>query len=384
MTEYFSKILNACRWLAAFVVVISHARHLTLASYSEVVDRTFWVKGLYFVTGLGHEAVLIFFVVSGLLVGGMTIRRSTVTFDLRSYVLSRASRIYSVLFLALALGWVLDRIGLSFFNGSLLYTNSAMYKTSSMDFAIAGRLDIGTFVGNLLSLQTIVVDPLGSNGPLWSLAYEVWYYIIFAGVAVVYYRPNPWVRFTGLTLVVLSLVFLPNEILLWSLIWALGIGVYWYGNSSLPKPARWVGVSIFVVALVLTRLGHSSEGASIPDSMWLKLSRDFLLAAAFAVFLLSFWGRSGSSTGARLHAWLASFSFSTYLIHFPVYVFVSAMAHDLFNQKLTRQPSAAAILFMVAAVTVVCGFAYVFSLVTERRTGAVREFLSDRWTARWA
>lgn len=379
MTPHFSNILNACRWLAAWVVLLAHARHLTFIAYRDVTDRTLWVKGFYFLTGLGHEAVLVFFVVSGLLVGGLTLQRAKATFDLRAYALNRVSRIYSVLVLALALGWVLDSVGLHFFNRTELYTNSAQYRTSSMDFVISTRLDAATFLGNLLSLQTIFVTPLGSNGPLWSLAYEWWYYIIFGALATLFYARSIALKVSaGLALMVAA--YLPSaELLLWGLMWVLGVGVYLYGTSQLPKPPRWLGLAVFALALVATRLSHSSEGPTASDPMVVRFSIDFAFAASFAFFLLAFWGRDGADSGARLHEWLASFSFSTYLIHFPIYVFLSAVAHDVFGISITQQPGAPALAFMALAVACVLACAYGFSLITEKRTGQVKAFLSRRW-----
>ena len=379
MTPSFSSLLNACRWLAALVVLLAHARHLTFIAYRDVTERTLWVKGFYFLTGLGHEAVLVFFIVSGLLVGGLTLQRSKVTFDLRAYALSRVSRIYSVLVLALVLGWVLDSVGLNFFNRTELYTNSAQYHTSSMDFVISTRLDAATFLGNLLSLQTIFVTPLGSNGPLWSLAYEWWYYIIFGALATLFCSRGIAPKVLAF-LTLLIAAFIPSaELLLWGLIWVLGVGVYLYGTSRLPKPPRWLGLAVFAVALVATRLSHSSEGPAASDPLVVKFSIDFAFAASFAFFLLSFWGSEGAAPGARLHEWLASFSFSTYLIHFPIYLFLSAVAHDVFGIAITQQPGAPALAFMAAAVACVLVCAYGFSLVTEKRTGQLKAFLSKRW-----
>ena len=379
MTPQFSNILNACRWLAAWLVLLAHARHLTFIAYRDVTDRALWVKGFYFLTGLGHEAVLVFFVISGLLVGGLTLQRSTAAFDLRAYALSRVSRIYSVLVLALVLGWMLDSVGLNFFNRTELYTNSAQYHTSSMDFVISTRLDAATFLGNLLSLQTIFVTPLGSNGPLWSLAYEWWYYIIFGAVATLCYSRGIAPRVLACVALLVAVCIPSAELLLWGLIWVLGVGVYLYGTSRLPKPPRWLGLAVFAVALVATRLSHSSEGPAASDPLVVKFSIDFAFAASFAFFLLSFWGSEGAAPGARLHEWLASFSFSTYLIHFPIYVFLSAVAHDVFGIAITQQPGAPALAYMAAAVACVLVCAYGFSLVTEKRTGQLKAFLSKRW-----
>jgi peptidoglycan/LPS O-acetylase OafA/YrhL len=38
-------------------------------------------------------------------------------------------------------------------------------------------------LGNLVFLQAILVPTWGSNGPLWSLAFEFWFYIWFPTLA---------------------------------------------------------------------------------------------------------------------------------------------------------------------------------------------------------
>ena len=68
--------LDFIRWSAAMLVVVAHARHLLFVDYYLLVykDPTFLHsisnKLFYFITGLGHEAVVLFFVLSGYLVGG--------------------------------------------------------------------------------------------------------------------------------------------------------------------------------------------------------------------------------------------------------------------------------------------------------------------------
>jgi peptidoglycan/LPS O-acetylase OafA/YrhL len=75
LSETLSSFLNFSRWSAALLVLVNHARHLILVDLEEVKQQTLFVKALYFVTGLGHEAVVIFFVISGFLVGGVTLDR---------------------------------------------------------------------------------------------------------------------------------------------------------------------------------------------------------------------------------------------------------------------------------------------------------------------
>ena len=75
LTSNLSLFLNMSRWVGAFLVLIFHVRHIILVDFKEVEHRTLFDRGLYFVTGLGHEAVVIFFVISGFLVGGLTLDR---------------------------------------------------------------------------------------------------------------------------------------------------------------------------------------------------------------------------------------------------------------------------------------------------------------------
>ena len=58
------------RGFAAFLVVISHLRNFLFVDFSEVVNPSLFDQAFYFVTGLGHQAVMVFFVLSGFFVGG--------------------------------------------------------------------------------------------------------------------------------------------------------------------------------------------------------------------------------------------------------------------------------------------------------------------------
>ena len=108
MNNNFSALLNACRWGAALLVVLGHARHLILIDYNHVEYKNIFIKGLYFITGLGHEAVVVFFVISGFLVGGLTLRKWSTQISYKDYFAARFSRIYSVLVPALIVGAGLD------------------------------------------------------------------------------------------------------------------------------------------------------------------------------------------------------------------------------------------------------------------------------------
>jgi hypothetical protein len=58
-----------------------------------------------------------------------------------------------------------------------------VYDGSRYNIYVSGPYDPTThsliaFLGNFAFLQTICVPIFGTNGPMWSLANEFWYYII--------------------------------------------------------------------------------------------------------------------------------------------------------------------------------------------------------------
>ncbi|HEV2644429.1 MAG TPA: acyltransferase family protein [Candidatus Elarobacter sp.] len=70
ISRRFSLFLDAARTLAALAVVAQHARTYLFVGPKALRDPSRAVRAFYFLTGFGHEAVMVFFVLSGFLVGG--------------------------------------------------------------------------------------------------------------------------------------------------------------------------------------------------------------------------------------------------------------------------------------------------------------------------
>ena len=63
--------LDFLRGLSALLVCMGHLRNVFFVNYNEVlVVDSYLINFFYFITSLGHEAVMVFFVLSGFLVGG--------------------------------------------------------------------------------------------------------------------------------------------------------------------------------------------------------------------------------------------------------------------------------------------------------------------------
>ena len=110
-----SDFLSASRWVAAFFVVIYHLYGISVLNQP---SPGLLFSGVHFFCGFGHIAVIVFFVISGFLVGGGAIfRLEDNGFDVIDYFVHRAARIYTVLIPALIAGFVLDR-GVSLYSTS--------------------------------------------------------------------------------------------------------------------------------------------------------------------------------------------------------------------------------------------------------------------------
>ena len=146
--------LDWFRFLAAFEVVACHARLGVWTHYDQIqASGKNWLTWIFFAsTHLGNEAVVLFFVLSGYLVGGKVLQRTfDRSFDTSAYILDRVTRIYVPFLPALIVSGIIG-------------------------YAIGARpLSLFEFLGNLAGLQSVCVHSYAGNLPLWSLSYEIWF-----------------------------------------------------------------------------------------------------------------------------------------------------------------------------------------------------------------
>ena len=377
--EFYS-FLDASRWIAALFVVISHVRHLILVDYSKAEQPSLLFKGIYFCSGLGHEAVVIFFVISGFLVGGSTLekwkREGSKPLD---YATARVARIYTVFAPALLVCAFLDMAGAKWLDGAQLYSQPARYHTISLFAPITEQLDLSTLLGNLAMLQTIAVPVSGSNGPLWSLAYEWWYYCVFFLAALIIVEPTMKRGIICITGIALLGWLLPVNWLLMGVLWLMGVVIYFISIGRSTRIHPLIGASIFLAALTWSRLSHNADNVDHPETIFISFGRDCLVAAGFSVFIRSMVRTQMKWRYARVHRALADFSYSTYLVHFPMLVFVVALANQEFDVDFLRQPGYRSLAYMIAVTVFLYAFSYAFSLISERHTNGTRDWLRSTW-----
>lgn len=346
-------VLDFLRFGAALLVVLSHVRDVFFAPFSQTAsDSTLFKAGFFALTRTGQEAVMLFFVISGFLVGGSCIRRMRKgSFSLRGYAIDRLTRIYVPL---------LPVLVLTFLEINLL----------------EGRRDVGVFLVNLFSLQGVFGPPLEGNGALWSLSYEVWFYVM-AGALCILLTGRSFAA--GLCAFVVSgVVFMVFTKLSaqYLFVWVLGALVF-----CLPKPR--VLLPLFVVALAITGLGVFLMQVTI-ESQQVDVGRfsgidpfvAVLICAlgwSLLVYLASYCDPNGSLLRkiAPAGTALASFSYTLYLLHLPLETlfrhFGLITVHSTLNASALAQYFAT-----VGLILVLC---YAFYWCAERHTAKVRRLI---------
>src|SRR6202030_3749589 len=82
----------------------------------------------------------------------------------------------------------------------------------------------GIFLGNLFFVQTILCRTFGSNGPLWSLANEFWYYLLFPLLfCAVAMKAQVVVKFGSVAIDLAICYLLPTGLLVYGLTWLFGV-----------------------------------------------------------------------------------------------------------------------------------------------------------------
>jgi len=362
--------LDLIRGLAAWVVMWNHSRTLFFVSYDQLASRSAALSLLYLVTGFGHEAVVVFFVLSGFLISSSVFsKQASGKWTWRDYGIDRLSRLWVVLIPGLVLGLFWDRLG------SHLFGSTGIYSHPLEGFGaviVRDHLGVGTFFGNLFFLQTICFPELGSNGPLWSLANEFWYYTLFP---LALFAWIAWKRGALLTSCMCAVSFIAVALFVGSpiatsfSIWLMGtVLVFAYSKWRLQRTSSatlYALASAFALCALLAfeRTRHLNE-----------LRGDLAMGAVFTAFLfgvlqMDFGGRN--LFYERLAQALAGFSYSLYVLHFPLLLFLRAKFAP--SDKWQPDVNHVAHWWMVGAG--VLAYSWFISIFTEGRTKAVRNWM---------
>jgi peptidoglycan/LPS O-acetylase OafA/YrhL len=341
LSKTFSLYLDAVRFLAALLVLFFHAN---------------WIyRPEILFTSLGHEAVVIFFVLSGFVIAYVADTREQ-TFH--GFMVARAARIYSVAIPAIILTAALDAAG--------FHLDESVYPEAyrAWDLPAIRVITSSLFMNEMWTLGI----QLFTNVPYWSLNYEVWYYLLF-GILFFVEGKRRWLFFLALCVV------LGPKILLLMPVWWMGVWVYRSDYlARLPVPLAWLCLAIslaggyWYVHVDIGQWGWDYLKGLLGEELHLQLSfsRQFISDYYLGVMLsLHFIGMRVLL--GRLNAvpkqlestirYLAGATFSIYLFHQPLLWFFTAVFSTV-EGGLPRYQ----IVVPVTLVTI-----YILSIFTEQK-----------------
>lgn len=387
-------LLDAVRGLAALYVLLAHARIMLFVGWSSaaIVAVPKVLRAAADLTDFAHAAVLAFFLVSGYAIHyrqAHKLAHGDHSLSWRTYAGSRARRLYPPLAAALLITLACDQLGSRLFAPA--YADNQTGLTAFVSSMHAETIQ--AFLGCLLFVQGWLTPIFGTNGPLWSLAFEAFFYVTYPLVLLASRRLGPIICLALFTVVgaASGLAILHGARLAYHPGYqygflrqaggALALLVYWpawvagafladarAGRVRLPD-WLWTGAAI-VGPLALAAMAVSLELRQRHDSPLL----------ADPLWVLGFFGPLGWLTaaphGARVRRWVLRLtqpllgigerSYSLYVVHMPVLSVVSAAwFRDHASMPTSLWPAALG----VAASLAVAGLVY---QVVERH------FLSDQ------
>lgn len=337
--NYFDNInlrsLDTLRGLLATYVLLGHCRWLLWAGNSEWNKHSHsWLANILASTSAslryGHEAVMVFFVLSGffihLRVSQQLAKNLHFEFNVTNFFQRRSYRLIPPYLFALALTVFVDLLGRylypTLYNG-LTGDSLLDYNFQRKQFSVASVLPA------LLMLPSSLGEDFGSNGPLWSLSFEVVYYLLYPiwlnlrklGALPAY--------FIGIALTISAGSFInvgfASQVLLHYPIWLCGAAIAeLLLTKRLPKLNIVINTLILLIAFLCIQF---------ISTMPLLISFYALFGSIVVTMVLRL---PLPITNNKVHKFFENIgieSYSIYICHFPIVTFISAWYIEIFNSR---------------------------------------------------
>jgi peptidoglycan/LPS O-acetylase OafA/YrhL len=346
--------LDLMRGIAALTVLVAHLRGNSFVEYGAlpVGQHTMLAALFFFVTRVAYEAVIVFFVLSGFLVGGQVLTRlRDGRFGEYDYIVDRTTRI-------------------------LIPLIPACLFTAAVDiFFYRQPPPIGQLIANMVGLNEIVADSLTNNGVLWSLTYEIWFYILAGTLAYVASRRLNSIA--GLVLAVCCLVFVVLQTR-YLVFWMFGAFVSTRRDIRFKGLLAVIGVCMALIGTVFYELAADSR-SMVSVAYLPPIVAEALMCVGVGGMLPFLASKPVNSLLWRLRglaAALAGFSYTLYLTHRPT----DAAFGLLFEKADTLSLHSLAVYGIRIVVCILVAVAFYFAF--ERNTATVRGWLRKRSASR--
>ena len=357
--KYHYYWIDLLRFVSALLVVVCHYRGNFFIEYGLLSneDKNIFTQIFFFITRLGNEAVLVFFVLSGFLVGGRAMQRILNNdIDLRSYFIDRFTRIMLPLLASLLLVVIIDTI-------------------------IKKPIPFKDIIGSLFSLQGIVSSN-GFNAPLWSLAYEVWFYILIGCLMIICRNKNSKNVINVFFVLAICIYVFSKLNTMYLLILFMGTFAFLLPRESIKhlKSKIFILLILLGCAFVLGQL--TSETRSLNLSVFSFLDRK--ATSVFLAFIAALLVHHLIVAKPQKKIWIkvesisskfSDFSYTLYLTHYPLMYLLT-----YFGFPKSEQINMTSISYYLIEVLISLVVAYLIYLVSEKRTSTVKKYIKKQLT----
>lgn len=345
--------LDWLRFVSALMVVISHARGGNWVEWAKINngDKTLTTYIFFCITRAGLEWVVVFFVLSGFLVGGKTIKKiNKKEFTITKFIIDRVSRVWTPLI-------------------------PVLFLSSLCSIALGNGVNLADFLGNLLGFQGVLVKTLGINAPLWSLAYEIWFYILIGAFGAIASMCGAQ-QVCALLVFAASLLIFTKLSAVYLFCWIIGaIGFFINANTAKIQIAG--SLIIALVGYLASQLVSESLSLHVETIQKLLPRREqsiIILATGISMFVASLSKlRPRNELYLQIEKWgtsAAAFSYTLYLSHYPIL----ALLQHLFPNKSEAINSYSCLRFF-GFVSICIASAWLLYLPFERQTCRIRIWL---------
>lgn len=361
-----SSFLNISRAVAALLVLVGHIYMIVFIAQVEG-EKNIFKTFFEFISSFGHQAVMVFFVMSGFLVSKSAMKAINEN-NLSKYFINRFVRLYIVLIPALIL---------TFFMDSVLINQLKEYVDMAQITLIENRTSTVSFVGNILFLQDIFVPRFGSNGPVWSLANEFWYYVLYPLLVLIFFRQLKSGKKVFIASLIMGiLLILPISIIKLFVLWLIGASIWYIKKPIIEKPI--ISLTIFLIVFTSSFMDffHHSPFGFISE---VGIATSFALIINSLIF---YEKNTVNRYYRRISHVFADFSYSLYLLHFPLLYVLNAILIKYVGIKDIQIDTFKGVLVFFCILIIVYIYSFFIYFFTEKYTAPLQQFFLYRFNGK--